>query len=103
MSQVLYEVTLSVDADIAADYLHWLQDHVAEMLALPGFVQARIWQVDEPRAQDGRVQYCCHYTLSDAAALAAYLAEHAPRMRADGKQRFGDRFSAQRRILAPVT
>lgn len=43
-----------------------------------------------------------HYVLRDAAALDAYLHEHAPRMRADGVARFGDRFRASRRVLRPA-
>jgi hypothetical protein len=39
------------------------------------------------------------YRLIDAAALEAYLRDHAPRLRADGVARFGERFRAQRRVL----
>ena len=43
------------------------------------------------------------YALVDAAALDGYLCEHAPRLRAEGVSRFGDRFRAQRRILGGAT
>jgi len=96
---VVYEVTLEIDAAIAADYRAWLQAHVAQILALPGFSGARILQVLEPQPPAGRVALCVHYTLRDRAAFDAYLREHAPRMRADGVARFGDRFRASRRVL----
>ena len=38
MSGVGYEVTLVVQEGIAGDYEAWLHHHVAQMLALPGFV-----------------------------------------------------------------
>ena len=39
--EVLYEVTLDVDAGIEAEYRAWLRDHVAQMLALPGLTSTR--------------------------------------------------------------
>ena len=100
MSAVLYEVTLRVQRAIADDYLVWLDRHVREMLALPGFLDARLSRQDEPAVAAGEVVFCCHYRLRDAAALDDYLREHAAAMRADGVARFGDRFAASRRVLS---
>jgi hypothetical protein len=95
---LVYEVNLDVDIAIAGEYRAWLQTHVAQMLALPGFVSAQLFELLEP-AEAGRSAWCVHYHLCDAAALDAYLRDHAPRMRADGSARFGDRFRASRRVL----
>lgn len=95
---VVYEVNLDVDAAIAADYRGWLDAHVQDMLALPGFVSAQVFEVAEP-VEAGRAGYCVHYRLRDAAVLDAYLREHAARMRADGAARYGDRFRASRRVM----
>ncbi|WP_158637053.1 DUF4286 family protein [Arenimonas daejeonensis] len=99
MSAVLYEVTLRVERAVADDYRDWLHAHAREMRALPGFLEARLSQVSDPAPGDETVVFCCHYRLQDAAALEAYLREHAPRMRAEGVERFGARFSAQRRVM----
>jgi len=96
---VIYEVDLEVDQSIEADYRHWLKAHVAEILALPGFTSAEIFERIEPPAPDGRFALVVQYRLRDPAALEHYLAVHAPRLRADGLQRFPERFRAQRRIL----
>ena len=95
---VTYEVNLNVDAGIEATYRAWLDDHVRAMLALPGFVDATVFDVHEP-AEPGRVGLCVQYRMRDMAALERYLAEDAPRMREDGIARFGGRFGATRRIL----
>ena len=95
---VTYEVNLQVDAAIAGEYRAWLHAHVAELLALPGFLDATVSDVREP-VEPGRVGLCVHYRLRDEAALDAYLREHAPRMREAGVARFGGRFSATRRVL----
>jgi hypothetical protein len=96
--RVIYEVSLDLESAIADDYRGWLRQHVAQMLALPGFVSAQVFDVLEP-ASDGRVAYCVHYHLRSAAALADYLRDHAARMREEGVARFGDHFRASRRVL----
>ena len=40
---ILYEVNLEVDAEIASDYLAWLDAHVREIRALPGFLGAELF------------------------------------------------------------
>jgi antibiotic biosynthesis monooxygenase (ABM) superfamily enzyme len=95
---IFYEVTLEVDREIAADYLHWLKVHMVQMLALPGFVDAqRFARTDTPEAE--RATFVVRYRLRDQAALDAYFANHAADMRADGLRAFGTRFSATRRVL----
>lgn len=98
---IIYEVTLDIEAAIADEYRSWLHEHVEHMLALPGFTGAQTFEVVDP-AQPGRVVLCTHYRMHDAAALDAYLREHSARMRADGINRFGERFRSQRRVLHPL-
>lgn len=99
MSTVTYEVNLDVDAGIAAEFRSWLDAHVAQMLALPGFIGARMAEVLDPAPALGRTAFCVHYRLRDEAALQAYFDHHAAAMRGDGLARFGGRFSASRRVL----
>ena len=98
-SHVIYEVDLWIDTQVADDYRSWLAIHVGEMLALPGFVEARIFDVLEPAPAPGEIALCVHYTLHDHAALDDYQRLHAPRLRQEGVARFGTRFRAQRRVL----
>ena len=100
MSAVVYEVTLRVQPAIAAEYATWLDAHVRQILALPGFTGARVSRQHD--AGDDAVVFCCHYGLRDMAALDAYLRDHAPALRSDGIARFGDRFTASRRVLEVV-
>ena len=91
---ILYEVSIRVDESIRADYLHWLRQHMDAMLAIDGFASADLFIDTEDENQ-----LVCHYRLRDAAAMDAYLAGPAKEMRADGVNRFGDKFSASRRIM----
>jgi hypothetical protein len=94
---VVYEVDLEADADIAAPFDTWLRDHIADMLQFDGFRSAEI--LDDTAAPPGRIRRVVQYRLRNQAALDEYLATHAPRMRAQGVARFGNRFSAERRVL----
>ena len=93
---LLYEVNIQVEREIADAYRDWLERHVAEMLEIEGFLRAEIFEGDAP---DGYRGYVSHYHLKNQAALDRYLAEDAPRMRADGTRRFGDKMQATRRVL----
>lgn len=99
---IVYEVNLDVREDAYADYRAWLAGHVLEMLALPGFVSAETLELREPAPAPGRRAVTVQYRLTDATALARYLAEHAPRMREAGLARFGGAFAATRRVLETV-
>ena len=96
---VVYEVNIEVDGSVVDEYRQWLRTHIAEILAIDGFIGARQFEVIEPPATAGCVGLCVQYVLRDADALAAYLRDHAPRLRADGVTRFGERMRASRRVL----
>ena len=96
---VIYEVTLTIESGIADEFDEWLEQHVADMLEVPGFVSAESFKLE---SDDERyVRRVTRYTLEGKDELDAYLAGPATAMRQDGIDRFGDRFEASRRILAP--
>ena len=97
---VVYEVNIDLDATLRDEYLAWLRAHMDEICALPGFLGARILEVTDPPAADGRASLSVQYRLVGPESLGAYLADHAPRLRAEGEARFGGRFTASRRVLA---
>jgi hypothetical protein len=96
---VLYEVDYAADAEIVAPFDTWLRDHTADVLQFDGFLSAEILD-DDAEAPPGRVRRVVQYRLRNRAALEAYLRDHAPRMRTQGVEKFGDRYTAERRVLA---
>jgi hypothetical protein len=99
---IVYEVNVFVRRAIEGAYREWLDAHVREIVALPGFLGAEVFERSEPAHEDGEFALCMQYRLRDELALAEYLAQHAPRLRADGIARFGDGFRAERRVLTPI-
>lgn len=96
---IVYQVELEMDAALRSEYIDWLRGHVAEMLALPGFIDAEVLERRDPPPLAGRWAVVAQYRVRDRAAWGTYLGEHAPRMRAAGVARFGDHIAATRRVL----
>lgn len=96
---VLYEVNLEAEAGIEAPFDTWLRDHIADVLQFDGFLSAEVLD-DDAEAPPGRMRRTVLYRLRNRAALDAYLRDHAPRMRQQGVEKFGDRYAARRRVLA---
>jgi len=90
---ISYAVHIQIDQDIVDPWTAWLEKHIHELLALPGFVDAR-WSVWSP------TEHTVVYTLQDQAAMDRYLEEFAPAMRGDGTNRFAGKFQIQRQIGA---
>lgn len=95
---IIYEVNISLQCEIEAEYRAWLVKHIAEILSLPGFLDAQSFDVQQ-EASSTTIAICVQYRMESQAALDDYLQQHAPRLRADGIAKFDDRFTANRRVL----
>jgi hypothetical protein len=98
---VIYEVTLDVPRRAAKRFDAWLKLHMRDMLALPGFVSARILPPGEvPPGDDPRcVRRVVQYELASRAELENYLSHHAARMRAETARYFSKQLRSSRRLL----
>lgn len=96
---IVYEVRAAVDAEVSQEYRAWLDAHIREILAIPGFTHAELLAED---ADGERAVWTVRYHLESRDALAEYLREHAPRLREEGRTRFGGRFEATRRVMELV-
>ena len=96
---IVYEVSLEVDHAIVAPYLAWLREHIAQILALPVFVDAHLYERRDVAVDAPRHSLVVVYRLSDEPALENYFTHHAAALRADGQARFPGQFSATRRVL----
>ncbi len=94
---VIYEVNLEINPDIFNDYYQWLIEHVKKMLRFDGFQTAEIGLIDHQENEKQKIRVS--YKISSYESLQTYLSEHAAEMRADAINKFGDQFSASRRII----
>lgn len=98
----IYEVSIQIDAGRAADYRAWLANHVRELLDLPGFVEARVYEVEADEPDPARFGLVVQYVLENHLALQRYLQDHAPAMRARADEHFAGQYQASRRVLNPL-
>ncbi|MCB0288028.1 MAG: DUF4286 family protein [Calditrichaeota bacterium] len=97
---IIYEVNLDIDRSIETEYAAFMAHHIDEMLQFDGFESAE-WFEREGEGNEKIACWTVHYHLRSMADLEHYFEHHAARMRSDGKNKFGDRFTANRRILRP--
>ena len=96
---VIYEVNLTIDNDVIDEFDAWLQKHVDEMLAIPGFISASTAVIENN--DENTKQRSVQFRLTNQAALDAYYEKDAERMRATALEKFSDKMTAQRRVLTP--
>ncbi len=96
---VIYEVNLTIDNDVIDEFDAWLQKHVDEMLAIPGFISASTAVIENN--DENTKQRSVQFKLTNQAALDAYYAKDAERLRATALEKFSDKMTAQRRVLTP--
>lgn len=94
---LIYEINIKISLDILDDYLSWLDEHISEILDIDGFESAKIYK--ETFTSSDFFAITIHYSVSSKSALDSYFDNHAEVMRQKGIGRFGDKFSATRRIL----
>lgn len=93
----VYEVTHKIDPAIVADFDVWLNEHVEEMLSVPGIHRASIYAASD--AEDGGAVRVSHYHFENDEDLATYLDGPAATMRLAATQLFGEQISATRRVM----
>lgn len=109
---MIYEVNISIQRSISDRFAAWLPDHVRQVLAAPGFVEAKIFRAEgqaqspvhgaaQPLAEmeAGQENWVIHYEVESNQALENYLRERAPALRAVTFEEFGKALVATRRVL----
>ncbi len=93
---IIYEVNLEVDSSIEEAFLNWLKTHIADMLRIDGFLAATLLK---ERHSGKSLIWSVRYEVASIEQLEVYFAVQAQSMRQDGIKRFGDLFTASRKIL----
>ncbi|WP_257263300.1 DUF4286 family protein [Endozoicomonas sp. ONNA2] len=99
---IIYEVNCLVDSDIVNEFRAWLKPHIEAVLKAEGFHSAEILSLmadDQLTARPYSTGFSIRYRVSGQSALDHYLTHLAPELRREGVDRFGDQFTAYRRVL----
>lgn len=96
---IVYEVNQEMESTVFEDFKKWfVGTHVPEMLAIEGFIEARIF-VDENTA-DNKRRTTCWYQLESQSSYDRYIENEAEEMRRRLSETFGDRVQLNRRVLS---
>lgn len=95
---IIYNVTVSVDTEIAFDWLDWMRSkHIPDVMATGMFLEYRILKV--VTGENSGMTYAVQYTLESHAKLEEYQTRFAPELQKDHLARYGEKAIAFRTVL----
>ncbi len=98
----IYNVTIKVKDEIAADWLNWLQqEHIPEVLQTDCFTHATILRLLEVDDSEGPT-YAIQYKAPSKASYNLYIEKHAAHLRQKSFDKWGDAFIAFRSFMEVV-
>src|SRR5690554_3342059 len=98
---VVYNVTISLDINVAEDWLAWMRDvHVPEVMSTGHFRDSKICRVHGE--EEGGVTYAIMYTAISQEDLDAYEAKHGSRLQTEHTERFQGKLASFMTLLSVV-
>lgn len=95
---ILYNVTVSIDHDVAEEWLQWMKStHIPDVMATGLFIENKIARI--LAEEEGGKAYSIQYLLRSMDEYERYQEEHAPRLQAEHSQRYAGKFAAFRTLL----
>ena len=95
---IIYNVTISVDKPIAAEWLEWMKtNHIPDVIATGLFLEYRILKVVTGENSD--ITFAVQYTLESHAKLEEYQTRFAPTLQQSMLAKYGDKAVAFRTVL----
>jgi hypothetical protein len=96
---IIYNVTVNIDDSVHQQWLTWLKNkHINQVLATGLFSKAKLIKVLVTEEMGGST-YSVQYYTDSIEKLQDYYQNHAPQLRQEGLQLFGDKMLAFRTEL----
>lgn len=100
---ILYNVTASVDKSIEQEWLHWMRtQHIPQVMATACFQNHKVLRIMGEQPDPTIQGYAVQYFAETESHLHAYLNEHAPRLRQEVLDRYGEKCLTFRTVLEEV-
>ncbi len=98
----IYNVTIKVRADIAIEWLNWLNnEHIPEIINTGCFIEAAVLKLLEIDDSEGPT-YAVQYKAESKAAYNLYIERHANVLRQKSFEKWGDAFIAFRSVMQVI-
>ncbi|WP_375434193.1 DUF4286 family protein [uncultured Hymenobacter sp.] len=99
---ILYNVTTSLDPEIAEQWVAYMRDtHMPEVMATGFFVRSQLCRL--LNEEDDGITYAAQYYCVSLEQLEEYQTVAAPALRQDIEQQFGGRYASFRTMLEVVS
>lgn len=97
----IYNVTISVDKDVAAEWLKWMKaEHIPQVMETGHFTDYKMTKV--LNVNDEGETYSIQYSFNTMTDIETYQKEHAPRLQAETKKYYDGKYVAFRTLLEIV-
>lgn len=98
---IVYNVTVSIDPEIAQEWLNWMRTvHIPEVMATGCFLESRLSRVHGE--EEGGETYAVTYLSPNKEMLDNYQTMHAPALQKDHSDRYAGKFAAFRTLLTVI-
>jgi hypothetical protein len=99
---IIYNVTIKVEASIAADWLMWMkQEHIPDVMRTGCFSSFKIVRLLEIDDSEGPT-YAIQYYAGSKDNYNRYIQTHSVKLRDKSFARWGERFMAFRSVMEEV-
>jgi hypothetical protein len=99
LPMIIYNVTISLDAKIQAEWLAWMrQTHIPEVMQAGGFLQYKICRLLHPEPEEG-VTFAIQYTCDSMDILNEYTTNQSAALQKKHHDKFAGSYVAFRTIL----
>lgn len=96
---IIYNVTIKVEHNIAADWRQWmLKEHIPMLMDTGCFTDARLFRLLDQDDTDGPT-FCAQYFCNTRAEYDRYIENFAEKMRAETQKNWGGKFVAFRSLM----
>jgi hypothetical protein len=99
---ILYNITTKVTPDIADRWLQWMQqNHIPAIISTGYFSECRLLRLLDQDDSEGPT-FSLQLTAENREKYEAYLQHHAPELREEAFQAWGNQFISFRSLLEVV-
>ncbi len=97
---IIYSVTVSIENDLAEEWLQWMQStHIPEVMATGFFEGYTLQQILEPVVDPDRINYNVLYEVASRDDLEQYQRSAAPALQRKHHERYGENALAIRVVM----
>jgi hypothetical protein len=96
---ILYNVTVTVDLDVHADWERWMRtEHIPDVMSTGMFLSYRLCRLVGHEHNDSEI-YTTQYLLKDHVHLNRYQEEFAPALQRAHRDRYDGKFAVFRTVM----